>query len=136
MKDRENALVKSKNRVVLITGSSGGIGRATARAFASAGFDIALHGWRHLKRLEPLAEEIGRMGVRSVIVRADVSERSQVFEMFDKVRDQLGMVDVLVNNAGIAQQKCSPTSPRMTGAKWSVWICPDRFIAVRPPCRI
>ncbi|MGI6545721.1 MAG: elongation factor P 5-aminopentanone reductase [Fastidiosipilaceae bacterium] len=105
MKDRENALVKSKNRVVLITGSSGGIGRATARAFASAGFDIALHGWRHLKRLEPLAEEIGRMGVRSVIVRADVSERSQVFEMFDKVRDQLGMVDVLVNNAGIAQQK-------------------------------
>lgn len=92
-------------KVVLITGSSGGIGRATARAFAKAGYAVVLHGYRHLERLRPLADYMSAMGVPNLIVKADVSDRRQVFDMFEHVKRELGPVDVLVNNAGIAQQK-------------------------------
>lgn len=93
------------DKVVLITGASGGIGQATALAFAKEGYHVALHGFRNTGKLEPVAAAIENLGVKTVIVKADVSKREQVFDMFEQVKNSLGTVEVLVNNAGIAQQK-------------------------------
>ena len=87
---------------VLITGASRGIGAACAYAFGKAGYDVAVNYNRSEERAETVAEELRTLGVRSCAVRADVSDSSQVKAMFDKVRSELGAVDVLVNNAGIA----------------------------------
>ena len=87
---------------VLITGASRGIGAACAAAFGKAGFDVAVN-YNHSKdKAETVAAELRQLGVRSCAVRADVSDSAQVSAMFDAVRLELGAVDVLVNNAGIA----------------------------------
>ena len=87
---------------VLITGASRGIGAACAYAFGKAGYDVAVNYNRSEERAETVSEELRTLGVRSCAVRADVSDSSHVKAMFDKVRSELGAVDVLVNNAGIA----------------------------------
>ena len=87
---------------VLITGASRGIGAACAAAFGKAGYDVAIN-YNHSKdKAETVAAKLRQLGVRSCAVRADVSDSAQVSAMFDAVRRELGSVDVLVNNAGIA----------------------------------
>ena len=87
---------------VLITGASRGIGAACAAAFGKAGYDVAVNYNNSEDKALAAVEELRALGVRSCAVRADVSDSSQVKAMFDKVRSELGAVDVLVNNAGIA----------------------------------
>lgn len=87
---------------VLITGASRGIGAACAAAFGKAGYDVAVNYNRSKDKAETVAAELRQFGVRSCAVCADVSDSAQVKAMFDAVRLELGAVDVLVNNAGIA----------------------------------
>ena len=88
--------------VVLITGASRGIGAACARAFAQAGFNVAVNCNRSKENAESLARELRDLGVSAVAVQADVSDSASVRGMFDYVKANLGSVDVLVNNAGIS----------------------------------
>ena len=88
--------------VVLITGASRGIGAACARAFAQAGFNVAVNYNRSKENAESLARELRDLGVSAVAVQADVSDSASVRGMFDYVKANLGSVDVLVNNAGIS----------------------------------
>ncbi len=91
---------------VLITGGSGGIGGAIAEAFARAGCNIAVHYHGGGGRARSLAARLREdYGVDAVAVQADVSDSGSVKRMFDEIDHTLGSVDVLVNNAGIAQQK-------------------------------
>ena len=91
-----------RDKVVLVTGGSRGIGAAAVRAFARAGCRVALNYCRSSEAAKALAEEFpGQI----LPVQADVADRAQVFAMFDAVEAQWGPVDVLVCNAGIAQQK-------------------------------
>ncbi|WP_405342868.1 elongation factor P 5-aminopentanone reductase [Ruminococcus sp.] len=87
---------------VLITGASRGIGAQCALAFAKAGCDVALNYCRSEEKALALIKEIQALGVRACAVRADVAESVQVKKMFEEIRTELGTVDVLVNNAGIA----------------------------------
>ena len=88
--------------VVLITGASRGIGAACARAFAEAGYDVAVN-YRHSEeKAQALVEELRSLGVRAMCVQADVADSAQVNKMFETVTAELGAVDVLVNNAGIS----------------------------------
>ena len=87
---------------VLITGASRGIGAACARAFAAAGFDVAVNYNKSRDKAEALASELSESGVRAAAFRADVSDSAQVRSMVENVKAELGSVDVLVNNAGIA----------------------------------
>ncbi len=89
-------------RTVLITGASRGIGAACARAFAKAGFDVAIHYCRSAEKAEALARELSGCGVRAVTVQADVSDSKQVKAMFDEVYGAFGHIDALVNSAGVA----------------------------------
>ena len=87
---------------VLITGASRGIGAQCALSFAKAGYDVALNYCRSEAKALALVNEIQALGVKAFAVKADVADSAQVKGMFDAVRAELGAVDVLVNNAGIA----------------------------------
>lgn len=93
----------SKNAVV--TGASRGIGRQTALLLAQQGYDIAVNYNKSEEAAQTLVQEIERIGVRAVLARADVSDEKEVNIMFGKIRSELGYVDVLVNNAGIAPRQ-------------------------------
>ena len=87
-------------RVVLITGGSRGIGAAAARRFAAGGDKVVINYCRSQERAEALAAEIGGWAVE-----ADVSDPKQVRNMVDNVLDKFCQLDILICNAGVAQQK-------------------------------
>lgn len=93
-------------KTAVITGASGGIGSAVAIAFAEAGYNVVLQYNNGREKALALAQKIQKeFEVIALPVQADVSSSQAVGKMFDTVEQQLGSVDVLVNNAGIAQQK-------------------------------
>ena len=90
------------SRVVLITGGARGIGRAIALDLAEHGYDIAINYLTSEREAGELAALINQRGqVRAISVRADVSREAEVEEMFRQIEEQLGEVDVLVNNAAV-----------------------------------
>ncbi|MEJ7585436.1 MAG: SDR family NAD(P)-dependent oxidoreductase [Acidimicrobiales bacterium] len=84
----------------LVTGASSGIGRATAKALAARGAAVALVA-RRVERLEELAEEIRTSGSTALVIEADVTDRSAAEAAVARTADELGRIDVLVNNAGV-----------------------------------
>ena len=82
-----------------VTGASRGIGRAIALGFARAGADVAVAA-RNEADLQELAAEIGSLGRRAVAVPTDVTDRGQIQTLIDRTSQELGGLDVLVNNAG------------------------------------
>lgn len=84
--------------VAVVTGASAGVGRATAVAFAGAGFDVALLA-RGEAGLKAAAQEVEARGVRSLAVPVDVSDWDQVDTATERVEQELGPIDVWVNNA-------------------------------------
>jgi NADP-dependent 3-hydroxy acid dehydrogenase YdfG len=86
--------------VALITGASSGIGEATARALAGRGAKVALAA-RRLERLERLAAEIAGQGHTALAIQADIADQGQAIEAVDRTVDELGRLDIVVNNAGV-----------------------------------
>jgi NADP-dependent 3-hydroxy acid dehydrogenase YdfG len=84
-------------RVAVITGASSGIGAATARALAADGYRVALLA-RRADRIQALADELGN---GAIAISADVTDRDSLVAAAQRVKDELGGADVLVNNAGI-----------------------------------
>ena len=90
------------NRVALVTGGSRGIGRAVAISLADAGAAVAVNYREKAAEARSVVEAIRQAGGRAMEVGADVSRATDVAGMISAVERQLGPVDVLVNNAGIA----------------------------------
>lgn len=86
----------------MVTGAGRGIGRALSLALAESGADVALAA-RSADDIKRVAEEAERYGVRTLQVPTDVNEEGDVDEMVSQVVDQLGDLDVLVNNSGALQ---------------------------------
>jgi len=84
---------------VLITGGGTGIGKHLSLAFADHGADVAIAS-RNMDHLEPVAEEIEDRGVEACATTVDIRDKEEVDEMRDTVVEELGGVDVLINNAG------------------------------------
>jgi 3-oxoacyl-[acyl-carrier protein] reductase len=89
-----------KGKVVLVTGAGRGIGRAVALAFAREGAKLALVG-RTKKNLTEVQKELKETGVATAVLPGDVSDEGVVSRIVGAAEQQLGPVDVLVNNAGI-----------------------------------
>lgn len=94
-----------EQKTALITGASRGIGAATARRLARAGYAVAVNYCSSEDRALALVEELRAEGHTAMAVRADVSDPEQVQAMVDNVLDKFCQLDILVCNAGIAQQK-------------------------------
>jgi len=89
-----------RDRTVLVTGASSGIGRETALAFAGAGANVVLVA-RRQKELAKVAAEARRLGAQALVAAADVTQPEAVAGCFRKAGRRFGAVDVVVNNAGV-----------------------------------
>ena len=87
----------------LVTGASSGIGSAIALSLGDAGADVVINYVSGDDKAHALAEEIRAKGARAMIVRADVSDETQVAAMFRTMIAEFGTIDILVNNAGLQQ---------------------------------
>lgn len=92
-------------KCALITGASGGIGSEIALRLANDGFDIAACYYSDDESAKRLEEKLSSLGVKNRFYKADVSDYNQIKDVFADATDYFGGVSVLVNNAGIAQQK-------------------------------
>jgi NAD(P)-dependent dehydrogenase (short-subunit alcohol dehydrogenase family) len=90
--------VRHTMRIAVVTGGSAGVGRATARAFARDGLRVAVIA-RGEERLAATKAELESYGVRCIAISADVADADAVEAAADQVEDQLGPIDVWVNNA-------------------------------------
>lgn len=89
-----------RDKRVLITGASSGIGAALARAFGAQGAKLALHFNSHEDAARALAKEIGGGGPEPVLVRGDLSKRGDAKRVVEAAAEKLGGLDILINNAG------------------------------------
>ncbi|ARM16083.1 MULTISPECIES: SDR family oxidoreductase [Rhizobium] len=85
------------NRVAVITGASSGIGEAIARELISGGYRVALLG-RRLERIDAIAEDLGE---GALAIQADVTDRASIVAAAERVQNDLGGADVVINNAGV-----------------------------------
>ena len=90
-----------KDKVVLITGASAGIGLATARAVTAAGAKVVLAA-RSTDKLTQLAEELRREGHEALVVPTDMRNQAEVAQLVESTIQRYGRIDVLINNAGQA----------------------------------
>lgn len=90
-----------QNKTALITGAGKGIGRAVALALAKEGVQLGLVA-RTEKDLQAVAQEAGALGVKTAVATADVSDINSVNAAVAKIRQELGPIDILINNAGTA----------------------------------
>lgn len=89
-----------KDRVALVTGAGGGIGRAAALELARRGASVAVNYRRSREKAEATAGEIRDLGVRAAAFGCDVTRSTEVRSMIEAVERELGGIDILVNNAG------------------------------------
>jgi 3-oxoacyl-[acyl-carrier protein] reductase len=89
------------SKVALVTGASRGIGAAVARRLASDGFSVVVNYASSSNEADALVAELKAAGAQAIAVKADVAKADEVRHMFEISEQQLGKVDVLVNNAGV-----------------------------------
>ncbi len=89
-----------KDKVVLVTGSSTGIGAAVAKAFGANGASVTVHFNNSQSEAEEVAAEIQRLGGKSTVMQGDVSDSAVCARLVDDTVSTFGRIDVLINNAG------------------------------------
>jgi 3-oxoacyl-[acyl-carrier protein] reductase len=111
-------------RVALVTGSATGIGRACAIQFAERGLDVAVNYSRSEAEAEATAAEVRKRGRRALLCRCDVSDDAAARAMVGRCAEELGGLDVLVNNAGFTRFIKHADLEALSEASW------DRTLAV------
>src|SRR4029079_19299524 len=107
--------MKLKGRTALVTGGSRGIGRAVALALAEEGADVAVNYVSSETAARDVVETIKKIGRKSLLAQADVSDYPDTFRMAQDVLREFGHLDILVNNAGI---NSDTTFVKMNHAAW------------------
>ena len=129
-----------KEKVVIVTGSGRGIGRAIAMSLATEGANVAINDF-YAERAEAVAEEIKAKGGNAIAAQADVTQGESVQQMVDKVVGEWGTVHILVNNAGIpaGTLETDPLAVIRTfmdtsRPEWEKWVNLD-FLGVMNCCK-
>ncbi len=105
-----------KGQKAIVTGANSGIGMAVAVAMGQAGADVVVNFVTNKPQAQDVAEHIQRGGVRAYAHQADVSDERQVQDMFRRMKEEFGAIDILVANAGI--QRDAPIAD-MTLQQWN-----------------
>ena len=92
-----------RNKVVLITGAGRGIGKAAAAFAAKNHAQVIINYNKSHTKASSLESALKKQGLKAVKIKADVSNESEVKQMFEKINNKFGRLDILVNNAGIVQ---------------------------------
>jgi len=92
-----------KNKIVVVTGASSGLGEATARLLSAQGATVVL-GARRADRLQSLAKDLESRGGKALALTTDVTRREQVKALVDSAVQAYGRIDVMINNAGLMPQ--------------------------------
>lgn len=93
------------HKVVVITGASRGIGAATARIFAHQGYSVCINYKTNSVAANRLVDELKTLGGKCIAVKADVASEDDVLRLFETVDRELGVINALVNNAGILRKQ-------------------------------
>jgi len=107
--------MKLAGKVALVTGAKDGIGKAVALAFANEGADIGLAS-RSITREDEVVREIEALGRKTCVVNVDVANKESVMAMVQKIKEELGQINILVNNAGLSKPAMML---KMTEEQWN-----------------
>jgi len=107
-----------EGKVAMVTGGSGALGRVHCLSLARAGCNVAVTGHSHLEKAEAVAKEIQTMGRKAIAVKMDVADLDEVQKGVEKVKEELGPVDILVNNAAFGIVR-GVTIVRMDKKDWN-----------------
>lgn len=112
-----------QNKIVLVTGSGQGIGREIGIAFAKEGAHVVFHYFSSSAGAEEAVLDAQNLGVKSMAVKADITQPDQVQAAIAQVEEELGGIDVLVNNAAyVKQQKFLESTPEDWAPQFDVTI--------------
>jgi short-subunit dehydrogenase len=92
-----------KDKIVVITGASSGIGKALAYEFGNKGAKLVLAA-RNLEKLQEIAADFKKLGIQALVIRTDVSLENDCRNLIESTVDHYGRIDVLINNAGISMR--------------------------------
>jgi 3-oxoacyl-[acyl-carrier protein] reductase len=104
-----------KGKIALVTGASRGIGKAIAIELAKNKADVIINYYNNDEEPQKVVDEVKKYGVKSIAVKADVSNFDEVNQMASTIEKSFGKVDILVNNAGIVKDR---TLKNMTKEEW------------------
>jgi|KBSMisStandDraft_5_1062788.scaffolds.fasta_scaffold50550_2 glucose 1-dehydrogenase len=124
-----------KGQKALVTGANSGIGKAVAIALGEAGADVVVNYVRGDDAAKAVVDTVTASGSRALALQADVSQEQQVQQMFRKMVDQFGTIDILINNAGLQQDAAFD---QMTLAQWNTVISVNltgQFLCAREAVR-
>ena len=93
--EKKDVLVKNKTAIVI--GGTGGIGKATCTQLAKDGFDIVIHYYSNEKKAKKIKSEIIKLGKKAIIVKADITKKQDVSDMYEFVFNRMGKITALVN---------------------------------------
>jgi 3-oxoacyl-[acyl-carrier protein] reductase len=93
--------MRFKNKVVIVTGASRGIGKAIALEFAKEGANVVVNYVKSEEEANAIVNKIKSLGSKAIAIKCDVSDEKQVKKMIDMTLKTFGKLDILVNNAGI-----------------------------------
>jgi len=99
--------IRFENKIVIVTGASSGIGKATALEFAKAGANVVVHYNTKRSEAEAVVTEIEKMGQKAIAIGGDLSLKEHADRLVQETIKQFGTVDVLVNNAGTLVERRS-----------------------------
>lgn len=102
--------MKLTNKTILVTGASKGIGSATAEAFAAEGANIIVHYHTNKAKAEELVHKLKEMSVKATSVSADIASPQEVTKMFEQIHKSFNGLDVVINNAGVFDEKDNPNN--------------------------
>lgn len=91
-----------KERVAFITGGGGGIGKAISLALAKEGAKVVLFGGNNVEKLNATADGIRSLGGECLIFNGDLTDKNKLGELFERAVNEIGEIDILINNAGMA----------------------------------
>jgi len=132
--DHSNSALSAAGKTVLITGATGGIGRAIAEAWVTAGAKAIVITGRNEEKLREVIEKLDAIGQDKTIVHSsgsiDITKEEDVATLWKRATEAVGRIDVLVNNAGSLTQamigKCEP------GKWWQDFVRPLSFLEAPP----